>query len=128
MAFLIRWYTEYSQQVSKEPLQFYVNQVDGALQYCKVGWLPPNSISVGFYHTGNNPLGVLYPSSAFLTWPTTTGSSAIGGNWQLCALGNTKQYKVYVDFNNFSPQGVVIDRGYCPQERLAAVNANPWKK
>lgn len=46
----------------------------------------------------------------------------------MCALGNTKQYKVYVDFNNFSPQGVVIDRGYCPQERLAAVNANPWKK
>jgi hypothetical protein len=104
-----------------------VDAVTGGVQYTKVGWLPPNAISTGFYHTGDNPIGVLHPSSAYLTWPSTFNTPA-GGNFLLCPLGQTKQYKVYVDFANFYPQGVVIDSYYCSLEHLAAINANPWKK
>ncbi|CAA9967016.1 hypothetical protein PTMSG1_10375 [Pyrenophora teres f. maculata] len=62
--------------VSKQPLEFYIDTAMGALRYAPVGWLPPNSISTSFYHTGNNPLGVVGPSTAFLSWPSTQGRLA----------------------------------------------------
>jgi hypothetical protein len=105
----------------------YVDAISGALMYSKVGWTPPNAISIGFFHTGTNPLGVLHPSSAYLTWPSTFGTS-VAGTWNLCPIGGTGQYKVYVDFNNFTPQGVAIDTAQCENEMLAATNSNPWAK
>ncbi|KAI2481189.1 hypothetical protein Ptr902_06984 [Pyrenophora tritici-repentis] len=57
--------------VSEQPLEFYIDTAMGALRYVPVGWLPPNSISTSFYHTGNNLLGVVGPSTAFLSWPST---------------------------------------------------------
>ncbi|KAF2732673.1 hypothetical protein EJ04DRAFT_565782 [Polyplosphaeria fusca] len=112
--------------VSKHPLQLYVDSVTGALKYTKVGWLPPNAIAVGFYHTGDNPLGLIDESPSYLTWPITYGYSQ-RGIWKLCDIGQTGQYQVYINSKNFKSQGVV-DTAYCESFALAAVNANPWKK
>ncbi|PSN71774.1 hypothetical protein BS50DRAFT_235655 [Corynespora cassiicola Philippines] len=111
--------------VSKDPLQLYIDSVTGALKYTKVGWIPPSAISTSFYHTGNNPLGLVDPSPSFLTWPSTKGI-AFYGEWLLCPLGGTGQYQIFVNNLNFEQQGV--EKDYCINEELAAVNANPWKK
>ncbi|KAF2246441.1 hypothetical protein BU26DRAFT_532287 [Trematosphaeria pertusa] len=112
--------------VSKEPLQLYVDSSTGALKYTKVGWMPPNSLSVGFYRTGNNPLGIVGRSPSYFTWPITPGISENNGEWDFCWLGDTKQYQVFVNRDNFESAGV--KKNYCVQKRLAAANANPWQK
>lgn len=113
-------------QVSKEPLQIYVDSVTGAVKYTRVGWLPPGAISTGFYHTGNNPIQLIDPSPSFLTWPSTIGNTQDGGNFALCSLGATGQFQVFVNTGNFAGQGVV--RGTCAAYQLAALNANPWRR
>ncbi|RMZ67418.1 hypothetical protein GMOD_00001336 [Pyrenophora seminiperda CCB06] len=89
---------------SKLPQQFYVDTTSGALRYAPVGWLPPNSISTSFYHTGDNPVHVTGPSTAFLSWPSTQGvtSNALyRAPWWLCPHGRTKEYQVFVANGNF---------------------------
>lgn len=117
--------------VSKKPLQLYVDTVTGALRYAPLGFLPSSSIAFSFYKTGNNPLGVLSPSPAQLSWPSTQGRTFPGnGPWSLCPLGNTQQYQVFVNRENYEsglPSGVVKDEQECQVRSLAAVNANPWK-
>ncbi|KAF1357780.1 hypothetical protein EJ07DRAFT_76183, partial [Lizonia empirigonia] len=115
--------------VSKDPLQVYIDGVTGALKYTKIGWLPPNAISISFYHTGNNPLGLVDPSPSYLSWPSTQGSTFFGSPWVLCPLGSTQQYQVFINSDNFGiggPAGVAKDPGSCVSRNLAAVNANPW--
>ncbi|PVI08384.1 hypothetical protein DM02DRAFT_665738 [Periconia macrospinosa] len=111
--------------VSKEPLQLYIDSVTGAFKYTKLGWLPPSAISTSFYHTGNNPLGLTNPSPSYLSWPSTVGI-AFNGYWAFCPLGGTGQFQVFVNNANFAQQGVHKD--WCRFKRIAAVNANPWKK
>jgi hypothetical protein len=111
--------------VSKDPLQVYVDAVTGAVKYTKVGWLPPSAIATSFYHTGNNPLQLVDPSPSYLTWPSTYGI-AQDGEWAFCPLGETGQFQVFVNNDNFASQGVAKD--FCEYYQLAAVNANPWKK
>jgi hypothetical protein len=117
-----RWLT--LEQVSKEPLQLYVDSITGAVKYTKVGWLPPSAISTGFYHTGNNPIQLVDPSPSYLTWPSTYGITK-GGNFALCPLGSTGQYQIFVNNWNFDQQGV--EKRRCKYYALAALNANPWK-
>ncbi|KZM20250.1 uncharacterized protein EKO05_0003646 [Ascochyta rabiei] len=117
--------------VSKDPLQVYIDGITGALKYTKIGWLPPNAIAISFYHTGNNPLGLVDPSPSYLSWPSTQGSSFFGSPWVLCPLGSTQQYQVFINSENFGiggPAGVAKDPGSCVSRNLAAVNANPWKQ
>lgn len=117
-------------QVSKKPLQLYVNTVNGALRYAPVGWLPENSVAFSFYKTGNNPLGMIDPSPSYFAWPSTEGrtSSFFAGTWWLCPLTGTGQFQVFISDFNFgdkSKQGGVT-KGECTRMSLAAVNANPW--
>ncbi|KAL6705985.1 hypothetical protein ACN47E_006264 [Coniothyrium glycines] len=118
--------------VSKKPLQLYIDTVTGALRYAEVGWLPPDSIAYSFYKTGNNPLGKVDPSPASLSWPSTEGNTLYGnGPWSLCSLGNTGQFQVFVNPDNYGgglASGVWKDPYACRNESLAAINANPWKK
>lgn len=118
-------------QVSKKPLQFYVDTVTGALRYAPVGYLPPNSIAFSFYKTGNNPMGNVDPSSAHVSWPSTQGNTLYGeGPWDLCALGNTGQFQVFVSSENYRnnlPSGVYRDPAECYKKSLAAINASPWR-
>lgn len=93
-------------QVSKDPLQVYIDGVTGALKYTKIGWLPPNAIAISFYHTGNNPLGLVDPSPSYLSWPSTVGGSFFGYPWTLCPLGTTQQYQVFINGDNFGIGGV----------------------
>lgn len=93
-------------QVSKDPLQVYIDGVTGALKYTKIGWLPPNAIAISFYHTGNNPLGLVDPSPSYLSWPSTVGNTFYGFPWALCPLGTTKQYQVFINSDNFGIGGV----------------------
>jgi hypothetical protein len=106
-----------------------VNTVTGALRYAPVGWLPPNSVATSFFKTGTNPLGLVDPSPAYFSWPSTEGRAyAFGaGTWWLCALSSTGQYQVFIsDFNfGLSGQGGVSKED-CTRMSLAAVNANPW--
>ena len=95
-------------QVSKDPLQVYIDGITGALKYTKIGWLPPNAIAISFYHTGNNPLGIVGPSPSQLSWPSTVGASFFGYPWTLCPLGSTKQYQVFINGENFGMGGVSI--------------------
>ncbi|CBX97888.1 predicted protein [Plenodomus lingam JN3] len=117
--------------VSKKPLQLFVDTVTGALRYAPVGFLPPNSIAFSFYKTGNNPLGNVDPSPAHLSWPSTQGNTLFGdGPWNLCALGNTGQYQVFVSNENYEediPSGVFKDPTECQRRSLAAINASPWR-
>lgn len=117
-------------QVSKKPLQLYVDAVTGALRYAPVGWLPPNSIAISFYKIGNNPLGKVGPSPAYFAWPSTEGRTNLNnvGTWWLCPLSGTGQYQVFISDVNFgkSQQGGVW-KDQCQKESLAAINANPWK-
>ena len=87
--------------MSRDPLQLYIDAVTGALKYTRVGWLPPSAISTSFYHTGNNPLGLVDPSPAYLTWPSTY-NIAFYGEWLLCPLGSTGQYQIFVNNQNFN--------------------------
>ena len=114
-----------SVQVSKEPLQIFIDGVSGAVKYNKVGWLPPSAISNSFFHTGNNPLALVFPSPSYLTWPSTLGI-AFQGYWTFCPMGETGQYQLFVNGNNFNPQG--LSKGECLYRQLAAINANPWKE
>ncbi|KAH6643167.1 hypothetical protein C7974DRAFT_421330 [Boeremia exigua] len=117
--------------VSKDPLQVYIDGITGALKYTKIGWLPPNAIAISFYHTGNNPLGIVGPSPSQLSWPSTVGASFFGYPWTLCPLGSTKQYQVFINGENFGmggPAGITKDTYKCAARNLAAVNANPWKQ
>ncbi|KAJ4338769.1 hypothetical protein N0V87_003684 [Didymella glomerata] len=117
--------------VSKDPLQVYIDGVTGALKYTKIGWLPPNAIAISFYHTGNNPLGLVDPSPSYLSWPSTQGGSFFGSPWVLCPLGSTQQYQVFINSENFGiggPAGVAKDPAACVSRNLAAVNANPWNQ
>ncbi|KAG9200149.1 hypothetical protein G6514_007503 [Epicoccum nigrum] len=117
--------------VSKVPLQVYIDGITGALKYTKIGWLPPNAISISFYHTGNNPLGLVDPSPSYLSWPSTQGGSFFGQPWSLCPLGSTQQYQVFINNENFGiggPAGVAKDPASCAQRNLAAINANPWQQ
>ncbi|KAF3048979.1 hypothetical protein E8E11_009093 [Didymella keratinophila] len=117
--------------VSKDPLQVYIDGVTGALKYTKIGWLPPNAISISFYHTGNNPLGLVDPSPSYLSWPSTQGGTFFGSPWILCPLGSTQQYQVFINSENFGiggPAGVAKDPGACVSRNLAAINANPWNQ
>lgn len=113
-------------------MQLFVDTATGALRYGPVGWLPPNSISYSFYKTGDNPLGLVDHSPATLSWPSTEGNTLYGvGPWSLCPLGNTRQYQVFVNADNFGgsvSSGVWKDSNRCKNESLAAINANPWKK
>jgi hypothetical protein len=95
-------------QVSKDPLQVYIDGITGALKYTKIGWLPPNAIAISFYHTGNNPLGLVDPSPSYLSWPSTQGGSFFGSPWVLCPLGSTQQYQVFINSENFGIGGVSI--------------------
>ncbi|KAJ4375667.1 hypothetical protein N0V86_007200 [Didymella sp. IMI 355093] len=117
--------------VSKDPLQVYIDGITGALKYTKIGWLPPNAIAISFYHTGNNPLGLVDPSPSYLSWPSTQGGSFFGSPWTLCPLGSTQQYQVFINNENFGiggPAGVAKDPTACVSRNLAAINANPWKQ
>lgn len=84
----------------------YIDGITGALKYTKIGWLPPNAIAISFYHTGNNPLGLVDPSPSYLSWPSTIGGSFFGYPWSLCPLGTTKQYQVFINGENFGTGGV----------------------
>jgi hypothetical protein len=108
------------------------------VRYAPVGWLAPNAIALSFYKFGNNPLGKVDPSPAYLSWPSTLG--VVEGSldpgytakpFWLCPLGKTGQYQVYVNINNFGKDvgssGVYKDGEKCKQKNLAAINANPWK-
>jgi hypothetical protein len=89
------------------PLQVYIDSTSGALKYSKIGWLPSNAISKNFFHTGNNPLGLIDPSPSYLSWPSTVGSLFAGASpWILCPLGGTMQYQVFVNNENFGIGGV----------------------
>lgn len=122
--------------VSKQPLEIYVSTVDGSLLYTRVGWLPPNSIAISFYRTGNNPRSIVGPSPSYLSWPSTQGeNTALFGDdpWWLCPYGTTGDYQVFVNNANFG-LGVELDGGSgvaknpntCKKESLAALNANPY--
>jgi len=87
--------------------------------------MPPSAVGVSWYHTGNNPLQLVDPSPAYLTWPSTQGITK-GGKFALCPLGETGQYQVFVSNWNFDQQGVEKDK--CQYYKLAALNANPWKQ
>jgi hypothetical protein len=102
----------------------YIDSSTGELRYTKVGWLPPNAISIGFFHTGNNPLQKIHPASAYLTWPSTPGISLYDGQWLICKMGTTGQYQVFVNSGNFPNQG--IGGSDCETTLLGAINANPW--
>ena len=126
----------------------YIDGVSGALKYTKIGMLPPNAIAIGFYHTGNNPLGLIDPSPSYLSWPSTQGGSFYGQPWTFCPLGSTQQYQVFINNENFGiggvscsltscsgftyannvlqPAGVAKDA--CAPGNLAAINANPWQQ
>ncbi|KAF1851440.1 uncharacterized protein K460DRAFT_373451 [Cucurbitaria berberidis CBS 394.84] len=119
--------------VSKKPLQLYIDSVTGALKYSPVGWLPPNAVSISFYHTGNNPLQRVGPSPAYLSWPTAQGLFAGGGTlpWIVCPLGLTGQYQVFIadtSFGTGTPAGVNKNPGDCKSISLAAINASPWRR
>ncbi|KAJ4316706.1 hypothetical protein N0V94_005319 [Neodidymelliopsis sp. IMI 364377] len=94
--------------VSKDPLQVYIDAITGALKYTKIGFLPANAIAISFYHTGNNPLGLVDPSPSYLSWPSTQGSTFFGSPWVLCPLGSTQQYQVFINSDNFGIGGVSI--------------------
>jgi len=113
--------------VSKEPLQLYVESTTGALKYTKVGWVPPTAIAENFFHTSSNPLQITGNGVSVLSWPLTPGFVE-EGIWDICALGETGQFQVYVNPTNFRGAGNVRDRASCFAKRLAAINANPWKK
>ncbi|KAH3977821.1 hypothetical protein HBI56_105340 [Parastagonospora nodorum] len=115
--------------VSKKPLQLYVNTVDGSLRYAPVGWLPANSVAISFYKTGDNPEGLVDPSPAYFSWPSTEGrtNQFFAGSWWLCPMSGTGQYKVYISDYNFgdaAPGGETKEG--CTRKSLAAVNADPW--
>ncbi|KAH7112534.1 hypothetical protein B0J11DRAFT_186367 [Dendryphion nanum] len=114
--------------VSKQPLQLYIDSIGGGLRYTKVGWLPPNAISISFYHTGTNPLDRIKGgySPSLLTWPSTQGITPDWGKWLLCPNGKTGQYTIFVNDENFDPQDVT--KAQCFKRKLGAVNADPWKK
>jgi len=107
-------------------LQLYIDSATGALKYTQAGWLPPNSISTSFFHTGNNPLGNVDPSPSYFTWPSTPGVTQGLGAWWFCPLGSTGQWQVFVNYANFESAGV--NKMLCEERGLAAVNSNPWKK
>ncbi|KAF2277033.1 uncharacterized protein EI97DRAFT_441796 [Westerdykella ornata] len=114
--------------VSRNPLQFYVARDDASLRYSRIGWTPPNAITVGFHHQGNNPLKTV-TSTAFLTWPSTWGTS-VNPNWFFCSEGDTGIYQVFANFDNWAGgigQGIYLDKSKCAEQPLAAVNANPWE-
>jgi hypothetical protein len=88
------------------PLQVYIDSTTGALKYSKIGWLPSSAVSKNFFHTGNNPLGLLDPSPSYLSWPSTIGASFGGTPFILCPLGGTLQYQVFINNQNFGVGGV----------------------
>ena len=97
------------------------------MKYTRIGWMPSGAISTNFFHTGNNPVGLLDPSSSYLSWPSTIGASFFGNPFILCPIGGTLQYQVFINGDNFGiggPAGILKDQ--CVPEDLAAVNANPW--
>ena len=75
--------------------------------------LPPNAISISFYHTGNNPLGLIDPSPSYLSWPSTQGGSFYGQPWTFCPLGSTQQYQVFINNENFGIGGVSCSLTSC---------------
>ncbi|KAF2623006.1 hypothetical protein BU25DRAFT_425260 [Macroventuria anomochaeta] len=113
--------------VSKDPPQVYIDGITGAPRYTKIGWLQSNAIAINFYHTGNNPLGLVDPSPSYLSWPSTQGSSFFGSPWVLCPLGTPSSTRSSSTART-SPAGIVKDPGSCVSRNLAAVNANPWKQ
>jgi hypothetical protein len=125
-------------QVSKQPLQLFVDLVSGALRYAPVGPLPPNTVAISFYKTSDNVQGIVGPSSAFLSWPSTQGfiiNSLYDAPWWLCPMDSTNQYKVFINNANWGLGGnqddssdVSKDAQRCQKESLTAINANPWKK
>jgi hypothetical protein len=69
-------------QVSKVPLQLYVDLVTGALRYCALGPLPQNTVAISFYKTDDNPSDLVGPSPAYLSWPSTKGAYIGSLNYQ----------------------------------------------
>jgi len=116
----------HSPQVSKKPLQLYVNTISGALRYAPVGWLPPNSVSINFYKTGEPSEDV---GSAYFSWPLPEGRAKFFASvWWLCPMGPRK-YKVYISDANFGdngPGGIQKDTSACRAMSLSAIEANPW--
>lgn len=124
--------------VSKQPLELYVDSSTGALSYSPVGWLPSTALATGFYHTGDNPLGALAPSSAYLGWPIPAGlllslSAQATTPFYFCPLGVTGQYQVFVSNENYlNPEGTYSTAGLvaegCTAYSLAALDANPFAR
>jgi hypothetical protein len=100
------------------------------LRYTSVKeWLPPNSVALSFYKTGNNPLGLVDPSPAYFAWPSTEGrtSGFFAGTWWLCPISGTGQYQVFIsDFNFGNSKEGGVTKSSCTKMSLAAINANPW--
>jgi hypothetical protein len=120
------------------PLQFYIDLNTGALQYGRLGSLPANAVTISFYKSGDNPLGITSPSPSFLSWPSTQGltSFALGdGPWWLCPIGpgRIRQFKVYINNQNFGAgnedlsSDVSKDPNQCRRVSLAAINADPFQ-
>ncbi|KAJ4366273.1 hypothetical protein N0V83_007909 [Neocucurbitaria cava] len=124
--------------VSKNPLQLYVDSDTGAVKYAPVGWVPPTAITTGFFHTGTNPLGVVNPSSSYLGWPLPNGLLYSLNNavtpFNLCPLGITGQYQLFVSDANFAnTDGATtsaggVDKQNCLAFNLAALDANPFAR
>jgi hypothetical protein len=73
-----------------------------------VGPLPPNTVAISFYKTGENPQGIVGPSLAFLSWPFTRGLTINGlydALWWVCPTGSTNQYKVFINNANWGLNG-----------------------
>jgi hypothetical protein len=87
-------------------------------------------MAVGFHHMGSNPSHVLEPSSAYVTWPSTYGTS-VSPYWYFCSIGDTTEYQVFANLRNFPRNrgnGVRLDLRRCFEVKIAALNANPWRK
>lgn len=118
-------------------MHLHVNTITGALKYAPLEWLPPNSVSISFYKTGNSPKNKVDPAYAYLSWPSPQGrADAVSNVWSLCPLNEVNddepedvQYQVFVDNSNFGPRGPSgTRREGCQAVSFAAINADPWSE
>ncbi|KAL5117288.1 hypothetical protein ACEQ8H_004847 [Pleosporales sp. CAS-2024a] len=110
---------------SKQPLQFYINTVDGSLHYSQIGGLPAASNATDFSTTGDNPQGLVAPSPSYFLWNSTgpKASPSTAGTWWLCPMPGTGNYQVYSGDSNVDGGASKKD---CVRKKLAAVDANPF--